>query len=101
MVGRRSTNPKVVGSNSTPVGVFGLRLLALAWRNTLSFRLKTFHIQIKIYSEANIFRNNFKFIFYSANLHYLYFDFFDLYEHKQFFVESRNFREIEAPRCAV
>ena len=32
LVERRSTNPKVVGSNPTPVEDFGLRLLAPAWR---------------------------------------------------------------------
>ena len=31
---RWSTNPKLVGSNLTPVEVFGLRLLAPTWRNT-------------------------------------------------------------------
>ena len=34
LVERWSTNPNVVGSNPTPVEVFGLRLLTFTWSNT-------------------------------------------------------------------
>ena len=34
LVERWSTNPKVVGSNPTPVEVFRLRPLTFTWRNT-------------------------------------------------------------------
>ena len=34
LVERWSTNPKVVGSNPTPVEVSGLRIFAPTWRNT-------------------------------------------------------------------
>ena len=36
LVERWSTNPKVMGSNPTPVEVFGLRLLTITWRKTTS-----------------------------------------------------------------
>ena len=55
LVERWSTNPKVVGSNPTPVEAFGLRLLTFTWRrNTTSeFILFMFLISDMAYSDTS------------------------------------------------